>query len=43
MRIYVTDDDNDNNNDNVDVDVDIDVDNGSQVNLRSPLTVHVSF
>ena len=42
MRIYVTDDDNDNNNDDVDVDVDGDVDNNSQVNLHSPLTVHVS-
>ena len=36
MRIYVTDDYNDNNNDEVDVD------NNSQVNLHSPLTVHVS-
>ena len=35
MRIYVTDDYNDNNNDEVDVD------NNSQVNLHSPLTVHV--
>ena len=42
MRIYVTDDDNDNNNDDVDVDVDGNVDNNSQVNLHSPLTVHVS-
>ena len=41
MRINVTDDDNDNNNDDVDVDVDGDVDNNSQVNLHSPLTVHV--
>ena len=41
MRIYVTDDDNDNNNDDVDVDVDGNVDNNSQVNLHSPLTVHV--